>query len=281
MKSFISALIVGCYILCCLRLRTAPWKYFQINARLFSRDKGIFSKIAIDKMVPHKWQLLQQRLSDDFKTSHYPVFIKPEWGQNGNGIERADDEHALERIKFRLASADTTYIVQQAATERREFEIFSTFADSSFDYADVVTVTEAINTTDQYPINSINNADTDYRDITHQFSLGDLQRLISYKKEIGKFGQSRLSVRADSLEDLIAGNFHVIELNLFTPMPINLLDRSYTWQRKLKFILRVGRSLARATRAIPSSQPSHPVFTRMMLYSRRTRPIGMVLRSFL
>ena len=155
----ITALIVVIYITCCIRVGAAPWKYFQANARYFSREKGIFSKINIDKMVPHKWQLRQQRLTADFSTNQYPVFIKPEWGQNANGIERADDKHSLESIKFRLVAADTTYVVQEAAKEKREFEIFSTFADSSFEAADVVTVTEAINATHRYPINtlSINN----------------------------------------------------------------------------------------------------------------------------
>ena len=88
-------------------------------------------------------------------------------------------------------------------------------------------------------------------------------------------------MRADNFEDLISGNFHVIELNLFTPMPINLMDEGYSWKQKLEFILKVGKSLARVTRSIDRNQKTFPVFTRMMLYSHERSPLGSVLRSFL
>lgn len=282
MKSIISALIICCYILCCLRLRTAPWKYFQINARLFSREKGIFSKISIDGLIPEKWKLSQQLLTNTSDPVSYPVFVKPEWGQNAIGIERADDKQQFLSIRKRLCQAETSFVVQEAATESREFEIFTTFDDREHVEPDLITVTEAVNKTHRFPINSINNSDTEYLDITDQFSDAELRELGRYTGEIGRFGQSRLSVRANSLQGLIDGNFHVIELNLFTPMPINLLDKRYTLKRTLAFILRVSRSLARVTRAIDRNQPSHPVFTRMVLYGRKRKtPLDAVLRSFL
>ena len=124
----------------------------------------------------------------------YPVFIKPEWGQNSMGIERADTAEQFANIARRLSKTDRSYIVQEAATGRREFEIFTTFANRKIDTADIITVTESINKTHPYPINSIYNNDTVYKDITSLLSEKQLDQLAKYKLKIGRFGQSRLCV---------------------------------------------------------------------------------------
>ena len=92
--------------------------------------------------------------------------------------------------------------------------------------------------------------------------------MAGFLSEIGEFGISRMSVRADSNEDLLAGNFHVIEINLFLPMPINLLDESYSWSQKLRFIRKSMMSLAQATKLIKHSEYKQPIFARMMLYGK-------------
>ena len=274
MKTTCSILIVTFYILCCLRLRTGPWNYFQLNARHFSAEKGIFSKINIDQMIPEKWKLNQGRLVDDFQPTRYPIFVKPEWGQNSIGISRADDANELREISLRLNGSATRYIAQEGAPEKREFEIYLVFSDAERETASVITVTEVINQTHDYPINGIFNEDTFYHDITDQFSAEDLQKLVMHNRDIGKFGHSRLSVRANSLRGLINGQFHVIELNLYIPMPINLLDRNYSWFRRLKFIGRVSYALAVATREIKHAETIHPIFTRMVLYGRSQKSIN-------
>lgn len=280
MKTTISALIVCLYILCCFRLRTGPWKYFQINARHFSSDKGIFSKINIDGMIPDKWKLQQERLGEAFVPARFPIFIKPEWGQNAQGITRADDEQEFNHIRQSLNGSATRYIAQEGAPERREFEIYTVFPSADRSHCEIITITEAINQTHPYPINSIYNQDTFYHDITNEFSAAELEKIGNYKKEIGQFGHSRLSVRANSLDDLINGHFHVIELNLFIPMPINLLDNNCTVPQRLRFIGRCSWALARATQSIDSKQKSQPIFTRMMLYGRSRKTLS-ALRSFL
>ena len=280
MKTLISYLIIVLYILNCFRIKTGPWKYFQINARHFSDEKGIFSKLNIDKMIPEKWKLRQERLTEFFTPSRYPVFIKPEWGQNAQGITRADNSDQLRAITTNLEGSSTTFIAQECATESREFELFTIFTDPGRSECAVMTITEALNQTHDYPINSIYNENTRYRDITDQFSQADIKKLIDFKQEIGKFGQSRLSVRADTTDDLVAGNFHVIELNLFTPMPINLLDRNHSWIQRLKYIAQYSYAVALATRSIDTSQKSFAIYTRMSMYGRSLKTIS-VLRSIL
>ncbi|MBX2824425.1 MAG: hypothetical protein KTR33_06825 [Gammaproteobacteria bacterium] len=280
MKTSISALIVCVYILCCLRLRTAPWKYFQLNARHFSSDKGIFSKLNIDNMIPERWRLKQERLGETSAPTGFPIFVKPEWGQNANGVTRADDQASFNAIRQRLNGSATRYIAQQGAPERREFEIYTIFPTASRDHCELITVTESINQTHDYPVNSIYNENTFYHDITDQFDDDQLLALSRHTLEIGQFGHCRLSTRADNLDDLVAGRFHVIELNLFIPMPINLLDQNVSLSKRLAFIGRCSWTLARATQAIDSQQKSQPIFTRMMLYGRSQKTLG-VLRSLL
>lgn len=269
MKSTLSVLIIASYILCCLRLRARPWNYFQINARHYCRHRGIFSKIALDQMIPVKWRLNQQRLDADYKPESFPVFLKPEWGQNSVGIERADNEHQFRVLARRLKHAPVQYLVQQAAPEAREFEIFTTFTHEESGIPDYLTVTETVNDTHCYPINGINNADSRYQDITNSLTPADLTRVGSYVREIGHFGQSRLSVRADSIEQLVAGDFHVIEINLFTPMPIHLMDEQHSIVRKLRSVAGVSGSLARVTQAMGQLRNSPAIFTRMTLYGRK------------
>jgi len=267
----ITLILIVTYIACCVRVGAAPWKYFQLNARYFSKDQGIFSKISIDSLIPERWRLLQ--ISDDPMVfpERYPVFLKPEWGQNAHGIHRADNFQALQAIRHKLKEKDgeQKYILQEGAPGAREFEIFSIDVSKTDGQHDVVTVTEAVNDTEDFPINSKYNTNTRYVDISDKFSQNDLMVLGGYLDEVGHFAISRMSVRADTLDDLIAGNFHVIEINLFLPMPINLLDSSYSWKVRLDFIGHAMMNLARATKAIKPVDHPPAIFTRMMLYGRR------------
>jgi len=268
MKTACSFLLVTFYIVICLRLRTDPRNYFQLNARYFCADKGIFSKIKIDQLIPEKWKLKQSRLVDDFQPTRYPIFVKPEWGQNSMGITRADNANQLHEISLRLNGSATRYIAQESAPEKREFELYFVFTDPAREKAALVTVTEVINQTHEYPINGIFNEDTYYHDITDQFSSAQLQCLVKHNLEIGRFGHSRLSVRANSMQELVAGEFHVIELNLYIPMPINVLDRNYSLKRRLTFLCRAAYALAKATREIKHTGRIQPIFTRMVMYGR-------------
>jgi len=114
----ITIIIILTYIACCLRVGAAPWKYFQLNARYFSKDQGIFSKLAIDALIPERWRLHQ--IPDDGMVSpeRYPVFLKPEWGQNAHGIHRADNFQSLQLIRQSLKQKDgeQKYILQTQST---------------------------------------------------------------------------------------------------------------------------------------------------------------------
>lgn len=265
----ITIIMVVTYILCCARIATAPWRYWQLNARYFSETQGVFSKLSMDKLIPEQWRLPQHIDSDALTPGRFPVFLKPEWGQNAHGIHRVDNQAQLVQLRSELASQPQRYLLQEAAPGAREFELFSIDADREDDRHDVFTVTEAVNASEQFPINSKYNRFTRYSDITAQFNEEQRLKMMAYLSQIGKFGISRMSVRADTLDDLINGKFHVIEVNLFLPMPINLLDGRFTWLEKWRFIRSSMMSLARATKMIKPVDKPQPIFARMMMYGRK------------
>jgi len=276
----LSCLMVTAYILFCARFVTRPCKYFQLNARFFDRRVGIFSKVGIDELIPAEWQLAQFVDDGVRQPRSYPVFVKPEWSQNARGVCRVDDAAALRRIRVNIdaahaakcaGAATVAYLIQEAAMEKREYEIFFIRAhDDPRRYA-VLTVTEVRNTRESNPVNSIYNPNTRYVEITDSFSNAQLEQLWNIVQRIGDFAISRVSVRADSADDLLRGELHVIEVNLFLPMPINLLDARYSKATVFATAIAYMRRLALATKHRPRDSESKPVFIKSMLYNRRSR----------
>lgn len=272
----LTKVMVTTYIIDCCLMGTKPCKFFQFNSPWFNNEKGIFSKIELDELIPDKWRLDQRYDDGQFKPLHFPVFLKPEWGQNAGGIYRADDERALEVIRQQTRNARVPYMIQACAPESREFEIFCLCRHDNLEDWSVFTITEAHNDEEDNPVNSIHNPGTRYIDITDRFDSAQKKTLFDLAGQIGRFRISRLSVRADSIEDLLAGNFHVIELNLFTPMPIHMLDKKYSlhdiWRMNISYMW----TLARITKYRDKSLPEKPVYTKIMLYNRESRLANFV-----
>ena len=278
----IASVMVTTYILCCIRIATKPCKYFQLNAPFFDAGEGIFSKIAIDRLIPPPWRLAQS-YDDGAHASprqpqrqpqRWPVFVKPEWSQNAIGVQRADNAAELRRIRADIhpksGAARVRYLLQEGATEANEYEIFSIQHHRDPQRWAVFTVTEACNFNEAHPVNSIYNQNTRYREITDSFSAEQIEQLWALVRRIGSFKISRVSVRADSADDLLGGRFHVIEVNLFAPMPINLLDPRYARTDIFRFIMTSMMRLALATKHRDQSLATRPVFTKSMLYNRRS-----------
>jgi len=265
----ITAVMVATYMIDCCLIRTKPCKYFQLNSPWFNERKGVFSKMDLDRLIPERWRL-QQRYDDGVSTpGSFPVFLKPEWSENAKGIHRADNPEELRLIRQKIAASKAPYLLQEGASHRREFEIFCLrdYRDSS--RYSVFSITETINRREPNPINSIHNRDTHYQDLTDQFSEEQKSVVYGYLNRIGPFAISRLSVRAQSPQQLVAGHFQVIELNLYTPMPIHMLDPKYRLRDLWKMIRQTMMSLARLTRARDKSLVEKPVYTQIMRYNRK------------
>ena len=272
----LTKIMVTTYIVDCFLIGTKPCKYFQFNSPWFNQEKGIFSKMELDLLIPEKWRLRQRYDDGRFVPDAFPVFLKPEWGQNAGGIYRADGPQELQALRQTTRNAQVPYLVQECAPESREFEIFVLCKPHDINDHSIFTVTEAVNDLERDPVNSVDNPQTRYLDITDGFSPDQKQTLFDLIGQIGRFRISRLSVRADSIEDLLAGNFHVIELNLFNPMPIHMLDRKYSWLDLWKMNIEYMMILARVTKYRDKTLPEKPVYTKIMLYNRESALANLV-----
>jgi 3',5'-cyclic AMP phosphodiesterase CpdA len=270
----LTAVMVATYIADCCLIGTKPCKYFQFNSPFFNKEKGIFSKIDLDLLFPDEWRLPQRLDDGKFVPEKFPVFVKPEWGENASGIFRADSIAQLADIRSKTMQSGEPYLVQQGASEAREFEIFSLRHPLDPDKYSVYSITEVSNQRELNPVNSIHNPDTEYLDITDQLSEAQKKQLWELLGRVGRFGISRLCVRADSIEDIVDGRFHIIELNLYTPMPIHMLDRKYSNWDRWRMVRAYMMLLARVTKTRDTTLPEKPVYTSSMRYSRHSRKAG-------
>ncbi|EPJ48343.1 MAG: hypothetical protein OFPII_06310 [Osedax symbiont Rs1] len=268
----IRILLVATFIVNCVLRLKGPWRYFQINALHFNEQLGIYSKNDIDAQIPASWRLPQSIDDGLYTPESFPVFVKPEWGQNGQGVRRADNINELSYIRNHCMNSKTVYVIQQAAVETREFEIFYIRDYQNLSRFAIISVTETCNTSGQdLPINSIHNQHTYYSSVTPKFSAQELDNIWHSIGSIGHYHFARVGVRANSLQDLQRGDFKVIEINLYLPMPINLMDIHLPLQEKLTFVKNSMRHLARLVDVIPDSQPSKPVFIKKTLFQARIK----------
>jgi hypothetical protein len=116
----------------------------------------LYSKIDIDEHIPLKWRLQQYYFDKNHMPTEFPVFLKPEWGQNSNGIVRIDTKEDFLTVQIK---SKIPYIVQQVAAEVYEYEIFYIRDTDNPQHLAVLTITQSINQSDdRYPINSIYNS---------------------------------------------------------------------------------------------------------------------------
>lgn len=265
-------LMIFWYVVHCLRLKVNPWRFFQLNANYFNSNKGIYSKQDINSLIPLRWKLKQQVDNQSHIPDKFPVFLKPEWGQNAYGIYRADSLQDLKRIRSRTENSKLTYLIQEAAAETREFEVFYVRdAEKPTNYA-VLTIAEVGNKREkQYPINGIHNVFTAYTDRTPDFNGVQSAKLWKHINMIGNFRIARICIKADSEEAITAGAFHIVEINLFTPMPLNLLDSTLPRQEKIRFIKKAMFHIAENTGKILKKKKEENIFFKKLIMHYRVK----------
>ena len=96
--------------------------------RIFIPRRAIFSKLDTDQYIPTPWRLTQFAVADVAEPEHFPVFIKPEWGQNAQLVQVVHSQMAI-RCHSRQAMPHTRnaipfFIAQHAAIGTQEFDIF-------------------------------------------------------------------------------------------------------------------------------------------------------------
>jgi len=258
-------LLVFWYLYACMCKRTAPWRFFQLNSRYFNDVKGIFSKLEMDAYIPGQWRLKQYFYNREQVPKNFPVFLKPEWGQNSNGIIRVHDEAEYRKADQHVRQKSIPYIVQHAATGKEEFEVYYLRSpDKSKDCA-VFSITRVMNSSAmRHPINSIYSPETAYMDITSTFSKQEKRVLWNSLKSVGNFRMARVCIKADSKEAVLREVFQIVEINLFLPMPLVLLAANVDERKKQKLIRQIMMVVARLVKTTPRNEPGKLIFFRKM-----------------
>jgi hypothetical protein len=250
-----------------LRYLTRPWNFFQLNSNYYNSAKNIFSKLEINSHIPRCWRL-PEVIDDGNLVPDFPVYVKPEWGQNSLGIAVARNQAELDRIRHdngKRFGGEINFLLQNAAQQKREFEIFYIRDAKDLDNYAILSLTETLNESgENLIINGINNKESRYRNRAGSLSPQDCQLLWSLVRGIGFFRIGRVGVRADSIEQLLAGEFHVIEINIFLPMPLVLLDEDLEWRHKHRFIRTSMRASARLAAAQERPMKREPIFFRKL-----------------
>jgi hypothetical protein len=254
------------YLWACIRYRVIPWNYFQLNSTHFNNSKKIFSKLDIDALIPAPLRLEQYYYNQNKPPKHYPVFIKPEWGQNSKGIIRVNNAIEYQDFKDTIDTSDMPFIVQNAAPETKEFEIYYLRCpnNNSDDYS-FLSITEVTNRCKNLnPINSIHNPCTGYVDITQSFSNDELQTIWFLVRTIGGFRMARIGLKANNIKKILQGDFHIVEINLFLPMPLVLLAHNIDLYEKIKITKTTMLLAAKLVKTIPQNETDKPIFFQKM-----------------
>lgn len=266
--------LIFTYIFYCIYSRVAPWRYFQLNAVYFNEQRDLFSKLDMDKRIPKQWLLEQYMDLGARDPSHYPVFVKPEWGQNSQGVVRVDNLLTLNALRLQRTSRHPFYLIQQAASEKREFELFMIPCAENLQQCKTLSITETCNRSGEVlPVNGIYNQDSYYLDCMDQLTEQQQSKIWGHFKQMGNYRIARYGVRANSLDDLINGQFHVVEINLYVPMPLFLLTQQTSLWHKLKFVNKTMQQLVLVTKTIPATQLSKSVFFKKLRISHRLKSI--------
>lgn len=250
----------------CLKLRVNPWWFFQLNANYFNKKKGIYSKQEINRLIPLKWRLRQYYDNPAYFPIAFPVFLKPEWGQNSYGVYRADTLEHLQHIRKSVVNKRLSYLIQEAAREEREYEIFYVRNSTDFLKPSVFTITEVRNSDQaQYPVNGVHNGFCTYRDASRDFNTYEQEQLWNYLSQIGRFWMARVCLKTRTITDMVQGQFHIVEINLFTPMPLNLLDPAIDGFQKLRFIKETMLQIAYCIKEVSLRNKRENIFFRKLL----------------
>ncbi len=219
----------------------------------------------MDKQIPSRWRLNQYYYDSNIDPKNYPVFLKPEWGQNSNGIMRLESKEEYKQFHKVVEKTDMPFIVQDAALGKKEFEIYYLRSPDSRDEFSFLSITQVINSCrESHPVNSIHNPCTSYMDRTKSFSDNELQIIWNFIREIGEFRMARVGLKADNIKNILSGKFSIIEINLFLPMPLVLLAENVEQSEKKKIIRTTMSLTARLVNTIPNYETGRRIFFRKM-----------------
>jgi len=257
--------IVLYFILYALSKGIKPWRFFQVNAKYFNEEKKIFSKYEIEENIPSKWKLKNYILDNKNNPKiwekyilynyKFPLFLKPEWGQNSYGIYRVDKEKELNKYLKKIKNQNTTYICQELASYKWEYEILYIKKKHADTENLIFSATQTIDSSwEKNSIQWIHN-NSKYIEITNNFTQEEIKIINDKIKKISKFNFARIWLKADNIKWIIDWNFKIFEINIFLPLPLNLLDNNISEKKKNIFLKKFVKALAIITREVSNKKP--------------------------
>jgi len=227
----------------------------------------------MDSHIPRRWRLNQHYFKRETVPESFPVFLKPEWGQNSFGIVCIHNEEQYRALAGYAEKTTMPYLVQQTAPGRNEYEVYYLRSPECSEDCAILSITRVMNIHEpRNPINSIHNPGTIYLEITPAFSEQELQAIWNYLRTIGNFRMARICIKSDSKEDLLRGIFQIVEINLFLPMPLVLLAKNVSDTKKMQLLGEMMMVVAKLVKGIPPKETGKAIFYRTMkahFWSRR------------
>lgn len=255
--------IVFLYIYYCFKIWVNPWNFFQVNAKYFNKEKWIFSKYEIESFIPDKWKLKNFIIQFPMNNNQieiledqiwYPLFLKPEWGQNSHGIYIVSNRWELKKYFKNISRQSIPYIAQKSSSFFNEFELL--FTNYNWN-TQLLSFVESRNNQKKWLfINGI-HSETSYHNLLDKLSKSDKEKIIWYIKEINHFAIGRIWLKANSLRDFIWWNFEIFEINIFLPFPLHLLDENISKENKNHFLHNFTKCLAQLSSNISTTQKNN------------------------
>jgi len=239
-----------------LKCRINPLAFFQLNAEHFNVEKKIYSKYDIEKNIPKKYKLHSWLVGKHTKAKHikeqldFPVFLKPEWWENSHGVFKANDTYELKNILKKIKREKIPYLYQQASSYKDEFDILYIKDTTNPKKYALISISKLLSNSDEaYPINMIKHGII--RDRTSDFSEKQLQDIYDTVREMWDFKLARISIKADSIDDIKNGTFQVFEMNIFLPLLPAIKDKTYSLLQRERILLSYISLLTKAVRDNP------------------------------
>lgn len=282
----------GAVVYHCLKRGMFPTRFFYANLAYLDPSLGLYSKQKINDTIPAQWQLKSVALPMEksarswfqliSKEIAFPLFLKPEWGENSLGIYHIHNARTLKSVLKKIKGGNLPYLCQEAAPSGKEYDLFyvksddpardlsctqllapeivgdgersiSELVEERFPhYKQKIAILTTASPHQVLPkktvmrlsfVNGIHEG-TQYQDETEKLSAKDKTTLINTIEQIGQFGVGRVGVIARDRAALIAGDFKVVEINLYTPFPLPILDPRLDKPAQVKHIWSYAKTFA-------------------------------------
>jgi hypothetical protein len=228
-----------------LRLYTI-YKYFQLsikhkssilnllnlNYKHLQIKKGIYSKHKLNQLIPKKNKLISQKLSE-FQTKpkiKYPIILKPDWGESSLSIFKINSNKELKEIIKQKEIRIDNYFIQEFDNSNIEYDIIfiKNIKTNQLEISEITTVS----TKNKDKITGINN-NSIYKTISNKFTPLELNQILQNLSWLkNKFNIGKITLKANSHQDLILNLSKVIEINILFPLPNSIHTNSSITHKK-------------------------------------------------